>query len=100
MRHRRRHSQSRDQHRRGRRARLRAMILRPTVACAAFDSRRTARAAAQLLDDRTASEFLARMSQELRTPINTLLSFARALETSATGKQRPEDLRVLSRVRA
>jgi signal transduction histidine kinase len=45
-------------------------------------------------------EFLARMSHELRTPLNAVIGFTRVLEKNGAGNQRPEDVRMLSRVRA
>jgi signal transduction histidine kinase len=45
-------------------------------------------------------EFLARMSHELRTPLNAVIGFSRVLESNRAGNQRPEDLRLLGRVRA
>ena len=45
-------------------------------------------------------EFLARMSHELRTPLNAVIGFARVLERNKAGNQRPEDLQLLSRMRA
>ena len=45
-------------------------------------------------------EFLARMSHELRTPLNAVIGFSRVLESNRFGNQRPEDLRLLGRVRA
>ena len=45
-------------------------------------------------------EFLARMSHELRTPLNAVIGFTRVLEKNGAGNQRPEDVQMLSRVRA
>jgi signal transduction histidine kinase len=45
-------------------------------------------------------EFLSRMSHELRTPLNAVIGFARVLESNRAGNQRPEDLKLLARVRA
>lgn len=50
--------------------------------------------------ERDRSEFLARMSHEFRTPLNAVIGFARVLESNRAGNQRPEDLEMLSRVRA
>jgi signal transduction histidine kinase len=44
-------------------------------------------------------EFLGRMSHELRTPLNAVIGFARVLESNRAGNQRPEDLKLLERVR-
>jgi signal transduction histidine kinase len=49
---------------------------------------------------RARDEFLARMSHELRTPLNAVIGFARVLESNRAGNQRPEDIDLLSRVRA
>jgi signal transduction histidine kinase len=49
--------------------------------------------------NRSREEFLARMSHELRTPLNAVIGFSRVLENNRAGNQRPEDLRLLSRVR-
>jgi signal transduction histidine kinase len=49
---------------------------------------------------RSREEFLARMSHELRTPLNAVIGFTRVLEKNGAGNQRPEDVRMLSRVRA
>ena len=55
----------------------------------------------QVRDSSTShEEFLARMSHELRTPLNAVIGFARVLESNRAGNQRPEDLQLLSRVRA
>jgi len=45
-------------------------------------------------------EFLGRMSHELRTPLNAVIGLSRVLEKNLAGNQRPEDLQLLSRVRA
>jgi len=45
-------------------------------------------------------EFMARMSHELRTPLNAVIGFSRVLEKNRAGNQRPEDLHLLSRMRA
>jgi two-component system, sensor histidine kinase len=45
-------------------------------------------------------DFLARMSHELRTPLNAVIGFSRVLENNKAGNQRPEDIRMLGRVRA
>jgi signal transduction histidine kinase len=45
-------------------------------------------------------EFLERMSHELRTPLNAVIGFSRVLEKNGAGNQRPEDIRLLGRVRA
>lgn len=50
--------------------------------------------------ERDRGEFLARMSHEFRTPLNAVIGFARVLESNRAGNQRPEDLRLLGRVRA
>ena len=49
---------------------------------------------------RSREEFLARMSHELRTPLNAVIGFSRVLEKNNAGNQRPEDIRLLGRVRA
>jgi signal transduction histidine kinase len=49
---------------------------------------------------RMRQEFLARMSHELRTPLNAVIGFSRVLEKNSAGNQRPEDLRLISRMRA
>ena len=49
---------------------------------------------------RSREEFLARMSHELRTPLNAVIGFSRVLEKNRAGNQRPEDIELLSRVRA
>ena len=49
---------------------------------------------------RSRDEFLARMSHELRTPLNAVIGFTRVLEKNGAGNQRPEDVQMLSRVRA
>lgn len=49
---------------------------------------------------RSREEFLARMSHELRTPLNAVIGFSRLLENNQAGNQRPEDIHLLSRVRA
>ena len=49
---------------------------------------------------RSRQEFLARMSHELRTPLNAVIGFTRVLEKNGAGNQRPEDVQMLSRVRA
>jgi PAS domain S-box-containing protein len=52
------------------------------------------------LANRTKSEFLANMSHELRTPLNAVIGFSRVLERNRAGNQRPEDIELLSRIRA
>lgn len=49
---------------------------------------------------RSREEFLSRMSHELRTPLNAVIGFSRVLERNGAGNQRPEDIQLLSRVRA
>ena len=49
---------------------------------------------------RAREEFLARMSHEMRTPLNTVIGLSRVLENNRAGNQRPEDLDLLGRVRA
>jgi signal transduction histidine kinase len=49
---------------------------------------------------RSREEFLARMNHELRTPLNAVIGFSRVLESNRAGNQRPEDIQLLSRVRA
>src|SRR5919109_2548302 len=49
---------------------------------------------------RTREEFLARMSHEMRTPLNAVIGLSRLLENNRAGNQRPEDLDLLGRVRA
>ena len=52
-------------------------------------------------DDRRArEEYLNRMSHELRTPLNAVIGFSRVLERNRAGNQRPEDVELLSRIRA
>jgi signal transduction histidine kinase len=48
----------------------------------------------------TRDEFLAKMSHELRTPLNAVIGFSRVLESNKAGNLRPEDIEMLSRVRA
>lgn len=45
-------------------------------------------------------EFMERMSHELRTPLNAVIGFSRVLEKNSAGNQRPEDLRLIGRMRA
>lgn len=45
-------------------------------------------------------EFLARMSDELLTPLNAVIGLSRVLEKNRAGNQRAEDLELLRRVRA
>lgn len=45
-------------------------------------------------------EFVARMSHELRTPLNAVIGLSRVLENNKAGNQRPQDIQLLSRVRA
>jgi signal transduction histidine kinase len=45
-------------------------------------------------------QFLARMSDELLTPLNAVIGFSRVLEKNRAGNQRVEDLELLRRVRA
>jgi signal transduction histidine kinase len=45
-------------------------------------------------------EFLARMSDELLTPLNAVIGLSRVLEKNRGGNQRDEDLELLRRVRA
>ena len=40
------------------------------------------------------------MSHELRTPLNAVIGFSRVLERNRAGNQRPEDIELLSRIRA
>jgi signal transduction histidine kinase len=57
-------------------------------------------AAAQPLTQETREEFIARMSDELLTPLNAVIGFSRLLEKNRAGNQRTEDLDLLRRVRA
>jgi signal transduction histidine kinase len=50
--------------------------------------------------EKSREEFLARMNHELRTPLNAVIGFSRVLESNRAGNQRPEDIQLLSRVRA
>ncbi len=45
-------------------------------------------------------EYLSRMSHELRTPLNAVIGFSRVLQRNSAGNQRPEDIELLSRIRA
>lgn len=45
-------------------------------------------------------EYLGQMCHELRTPLNAVIGFSRVLERNKAGNQRPEDLELLSRIRA
>lgn len=56
--------------------------------------------AAEAQARRAREEFLARMSHELRTPLNAVIGMSRVLEANKAGNQRPEDVLLLSRVRA
>ena len=49
---------------------------------------------------RSRDEDLNRMSHELRTPLNAVIGFSRVLERNRAGNQRPEDIELLSRIRA
>ena len=40
------------------------------------------------------------MSHELRTPLNAVIGFSRVLERNRAGNQRPEDIELLTRIRA
>ena len=51
-------------------------------------------------DRRAREEHLNRMSHELRTPLNAVIGFSRVLERNRAGNQRPEDVELLSRIRA
>ena len=53
-----------------------------------------------LNDRRAREEYLNRMSHELRTPLNAVIGFSRVLERNKSGNQRPEDIELLSRIRA
>jgi signal transduction histidine kinase len=48
----------------------------------------------------TREEFLARMSDELLTPLNAVIGLSRVLERNRAGNQRAEDLELLRRVRS
>lgn len=51
--------------------------------------------------DRSArEEYLSRMNHELRTPLNAVIGFSRVLERNSAGNQRPEDIQLISRIRA
>ena len=45
-------------------------------------------------------EYLSRMNHELRTPLNAVIGFSRVLERNRAGNQRPEDIELLTRIRA
>jgi signal transduction histidine kinase len=45
-------------------------------------------------------EYLSQMCHELRTPLNAVIGFSRVLERNGAGNQRPEDIALLSRIRA
>jgi signal transduction histidine kinase len=49
---------------------------------------------------RARDEYLSRMNHELRTPLNAVIGFSRLLERNRAGNQRPEDIELLSRIRA
>ena len=49
---------------------------------------------------RTHEHYLNRMCHELRTPLNAVIGFSRALERNRAGNQRPEDIELLTRIRA
>jgi signal transduction histidine kinase len=52
-------------------------------------------------EERAAREqYVSRMNHELRTPLNAVIGFSRVLEKNNAGNQRPEDLHLLSRIRA
>ena len=51
-------------------------------------------------DRRAREEYLSRMSHELRTPLNAVIGFSRVLQRNNAGNQRPEDIELLSRIRA
>ena len=51
-------------------------------------------------EPRACDEVLNRMSHELRTPLNAVIGFSRVLERNRAGNQRPEDIELLSRIRA
>ena len=46
------------------------------------------------------AEYLNEMCHELRTPLNAVIGFSRVLERNKAGNQRPEDIQLLSRIRA
>lgn len=55
----------------------------------------------EIAEDRsTREEYLSRMNHELRTPLNAVIGFSRVLERNSAGNQRPEDIRMISRIRA
>ena len=49
---------------------------------------------------RAREEALSRMSHELRTPLNAVIGFSRVLERNRAGNLRPEDVELLTRIRA
>lgn len=51
-------------------------------------------------DERAHQDYLGQMCHELRTPLNAVIGFSRVLERNRAGNQRPEDLELLSRIRA
>ena len=51
-------------------------------------------------DPRAREEYLSRMSHELRTPLNAVIGFSRVLQRNSAGNQRPEDIELLTRIRA
>lgn len=54
----------------------------------------------EMTDHRTREEYLGQMCHELRTPLNAVIGFSRVLERNRAGNQRPEDIELLSRIRA
>ena len=53
------------------------------------------------MEDRREHEaYLSEMCHELRTPLNAVIGFSRVLEKNQAGNQRPEDIALLSRIRA
>ena len=53
------------------------------------------------MDDRQQhEEYLSQMCHELRTPLNAVIGFSRVLERNKAGNQRPEDIALLTRIRA
>lgn len=53
-----------------------------------------------MTEQRDREAYLDEMCHELRTPLNAVIGFSRVLERNRAGNQRPEDIELLSRIRA